>query len=246
MADKSMANKKLLIILPVAVGLAFVIGRPSVDYSQGNLLLSEPTQQDHLEQNYSEQSHSEQSHSEKSIAQVFSSGDMDSYRQMTVGSRLALQLGADNSSAVAEVMVTEVRREANAVSLKGLAFTSTLLQDTLLQDAEGSLLRDAEGSLLGDAGGSLLREAEGSLLGEAESSLSANGSMVMTIGEKFMHIFLSLDSGIYEYSGKDFQGIVSRTTDMRFKNDTAVLPNQSYELTDQPTRQLAVPEVKTQ
>ena len=238
MADKSMANKKLLIILPVAVGLAFVIGRPSVDYSQGNLLLSEPTQQDHLEQNYSEQSHSEQSHSEKSIAQVFSSGDMDSYRQMTVGSRLALQLGADNSSAVAEVMVTEVRREANAVSLKGLAFTSTLLQDTLLQDAEGSLLRDAEGSLLGDAGGSLLREAEG--------SLSANGSMVMTIGEKFMHIFLSLDSGIYEYSGKDFQGIVSRTTDMRFKNDTAVLPNQSYELTDQPTRQLAVPEVKTQ
>jgi len=213
MADKSMANKKLLIILPVAVGLAFVIGRPSVDYSQGNLLQSESTQQSRLDQNYLEQSHSE-----KSIAQVLSPSDMEFYRQLTVGSRLALQLGTNNSSAVAEVVVTKVRREGSAVSVKGYA----LLQGTLLQDAEGSLLREAEGSL------------------------SANGSMVMTIGEKFMHIFLSLDSGIYEYSGKDFQGIVSRTTDMRFKNDTAVLPNQSYELTDQPTRQLAVPEVKTQ
>jgi len=189
-----------------------------VDFGQGNLLQSESTQQDHLEQNYSEQSHLEQSHSEKSIAQVLSPSDMEFYRQLTVGSRLALQLGTNNSSAVAEVVVTKVRREGSAVSVKGYA----LLQGTLLQDAEGSLLREAEGSL------------------------SANGSMVMTIGEKFMHIFLSLDSGIYEYSGKDFQGIVSRTTDMRFKNDTAVLPNQSYELTDQPTRQLAVPEVKTQ
>jgi len=242
MADKSMANKKLLIILPVAVGLAFVIGRPSVDFGQGNLLQSESTQQDHLEQNYSEQSHLEQSHSEKSIAQVLSPSDMEFYRQLTVGSRLALQLGTNNSSAVAEVVVTKVRREGSAVSVKGYA----LLQGTLLQDAEGSLLRDAEGSLLRDAEGSLLGDAGGSLLREAEGSLSANGSMVMTIGEKFMHIFLSLDSGIYEYSGKDFQGIVSRTTDMRFKNDTAVLPNQSYELTDQPTRQLAVPEVKTQ
>jgi len=213
-----MANKKLLIALSVAVGLAFVIGRPSVDFGQGNLLQSESTQQDHLEQNYSEQSHLEQSHSEKSIAQVLSPSDMEFYRQLTVGSRLALQLGTNNSSAVAEVVVTKVRREGSAVSVKGYA----LLQGTLLQDAEGSLKREAEGSL------------------------SANGSMVMTIGEKFMHIFLSLDSGIYEYSGKDFQGIVSRTTDMRFKNDTAVLPNQSYELTDQPTRQLAVPEVKTQ
>jgi len=237
-----MANKKLLIALSVAVGLAFVIGRPSVDFGQGNLLQSESTQQDHLEQNYSEQSHLEQSHSEKSIAQVLSPSDMEFYRQLTVGSRLALQLGTNNSSAVAEVVVTKVRREGSAVSVKGYA----LLQGTLLQDAEGSLLRDAEGSLLRDAEGSLLGDAEGSLLREAEGSLSANGSMVMTIGEKFMHIFLSLDSGIYEYSGKDFQGIVSRTTDMRFKNDTAVLPNQSYELTDQPTRQLAVPEVKTQ
>ena len=243
-----MANKKLLIALSVAVGLAFVIGRPSVDFGQGNLLQSESTQQDHLEQNYSEQSHLEQSHSEKSIAQVLSPSDMEFYRQLTVGSRLALQLGTNNSSAVAEVVVTKVRREGSAVSVKGYALLQgTLLQDaegSLLRDAEGSLLRDAEGSLLGDAGGSLLREAEGSL--SANGSLFANGSMVMTIGEKFMHIFLSLDSGIYEYSGKDFQGIVSRTTDMRFKNDTAVLPNQSYELTDQPTRQLAVPEVKTQ
>ena len=237
-----MANKKLLIALSVAVGLAFVIGRPSVDFGQGNLLQSESTQQDHLEQNYSEQSHLEQSHSEKSIAQVLSPSDMEFYRQLTVGSRLALQLGTNNSSAVAEVVVTKVRREGSAVSVKGYA----LLQGTLLQDTEGSLLRDAEGSLLRDAEGSLLGDAGGSLLREAEGSLSANGSMVMTIGEKFMHIFLSLDSGIYEYSGKDFQGIVSRTTDMRFKNDTAVLPNQSYELTDQPTRQLAVPEVKTQ
>ena len=223
-----MANKKLLIALSVAVGLAFVIGRPSVDYGQGNLLQSESTQQGHLDQN-----HSEQSHSEKSIAQVFSPSDMEFYRQLSIGSRLVLQLGVDNSSAVAEVIVTKVKPEGSAVSVKGLAFTLTLLQN-----AEGSLLREAEGSLLEDA--------EGSLLGEAEGSLSANGSMVMTIGEKFMHIFLSLDSGIYEYSGKDFQGVVSRTTDMRFKNDTAVMPNQSYELTDKPTRQPAVSEVETQ
>ncbi len=229
-----MANKKLLIALSVAVGLAFVIGRPSVDYGQGNLLQSESTQQGHLDQN-----HSEQSHSEKSIAQVFSPSDMEFYRQLSIGSRLVLQLGVDNSSAVAEVIVTKVKPEGSAVSVKGLAFTLTLLQN-----AEGSLLREAEGSLLEDAEGSL--STEGSLLGETEGSLSANGSMVMTIGEKFMHIFLSLDSGIYEYSGKDFQGVVSRTTDMRFKNDTAVMPNQSYELTDKPTRQHAVSEVETQ
>ena len=215
-----MANKKLLIALSVAVGLAFVIGRPSVDYGQGNILQSESTQQGHLDQN-----HSEQSHSEKSIAQVFSPSDMEFYRQLSIGSRLVLQLGVDNSSAVAEVIVTKVKPEGSAVSVKGLAFTLTLLQN-----AEGSLLREAEGSLLEDA----------------EGSLSANGSMVMTIGEKFMHIFLSLDSGIYEYSGKDFQGVVSRTTDMRFKNDTAVMPNQSYELTDKPTRQPTVSEVETQ
>ena len=191
-----------------------------MDYGQGNLLQSESTQQGHLDQN-----HSEQSHSEKSIAQVFSPSDMEFYRQLSIGSRLVLQLGVDNSSAVAEVIVTKVKPEGSAVSVKGLAFTLTLLQN-----AEGSLLREAEGSLLEDA----------------EGSLSANGSMVMTIGEKFMHIFLSLDSGIYEYSGKDFQGVVSRTTDMRFKNDTAVMPNQSYELTDKPTRQPAVSEVETQ
>ena len=50
----------------------------------------------------------------------------------------------------------------------------------------------------------------------------------MTVGEKFIHVFLTLDSGIYEYSGKDFQGVVSRTKELRFNNDTAVLPKPVF------------------
>ena len=69
-------------------------------------------------------------------------------------------------------------------------------------------------------------------------SLSANGSLLMTLGDKFMHIFLASENGIYEFSGKEFQGVVERTKDMRFENDTAVLSNQSVELKDQPVRRV--------
>jgi len=140
-------------------------------------------------------------------------GDMDFYRQLTVGSLFALQLGVGNSDTVVEIVVAGVRVEGSAVLIEG----------------GSSLLKDADGS-------SSLQDADGS------SSLpDADGSMLMTVGEKFIHVFLTLDSGIYEYSGKDFQGVVSRTKELRFNNDTAVLPNQSFELTDQPTRQRAVP-----
>lgn len=176
-----MANKKALIALLIAAVLAFVFGRPSVEHRQGILFDSEPLKQDQQGQK---------------PGQISTPRDMDFYRQLTIGSKIALQLGADNSDAVVEVVVTRVTQEESAVSIKGLA--------------------------------------------------EAEGSMVMTIGEKFIHIFLSLDSGIYEYSGKDFQGVVSRTKDMRFKNDTAVLPNRSFELSDQPARRPLVPEVNRQ
>ena len=67
-------------------------------------------------------------------------------------------------------------------------------------------------------------------------SLPANGSILMTVGDKFMNIFLTLDNGIYEFSGRNFQGVVERTKDMRFENDTAIPRNQSVELSDTPVR----------
>jgi hypothetical protein len=67
-------------------------------------------------------------------------------------------------------------------------------------------------------------------------SLPDKGSILITVGDKFMHIFLTSEKGIYEFSGRDFQGVVERTTDMRFENDTVVHSNQSIRLTDQPVR----------
>ena len=67
-------------------------------------------------------------------------------------------------------------------------------------------------------------------------SLPDKGSILITVGDKFMHVFLASEKGIYEFSGRDFQGVVERTTDMRFENDTAVHRNQSVKLNDQPVR----------
>ena len=212
-----MANKKVLIALLVAVLLAFVIGRPSVEYSQDNLLQSESP---------------EQQLSGQKAGQALPPRDINFYRQLTIGSKLALQLETDN---VAEVIVTRVTREGSAVSIKGVAEAQG---PNVLKPAVGSSPAEGSSSAKG------FSSAKGSSL--AEGSSSAKGSMVMTIGEKFIHIFLSLDSGIYEYSGKNFQGTLSRTRDMRFENDTVVLPNQSFELSDQPVRRQAVPGVEPQ
>jgi hypothetical protein len=236
-----MDNKKILIALLIGAALVFVASR----------LWVEPFVE--LEQPVVELSELDPSPSPRQALLNKAMGDIDFYRQMTVGSRFALQLGVGNSDAVVEIVVTGVRVEGSAVLIEG---GSSLLEDadgsSSLQDAEGSSsLQDAEGSSsLQDAeGSSSLQDAEGSLqdsegaslLEDADGSLPADGSMLMTVGEKFIHVFLTLDSGIYEYSGKDFQGVVSRTKELRFNNDTAVLPNQSFELTDQPPRQRAVP-----
>jgi hypothetical protein len=67
-------------------------------------------------------------------------------------------------------------------------------------------------------------------------SLPDKGSILVTVGDKFIHVFLTSEKGIYEFSGRDFQGVVERTTDMRFENDTVVHSNQSSKLIDQPVR----------
>ena len=209
-----MDNKKILIALLIGAALVFVARR----------LWVEPFVE--LEQPVVELSELDPSPSPRQALLNKAVGDMDFYRQMTVGSRFALQLGVGNSDTVVEIVVAGVRVEGSAVLIEG--------GSSLLEDAEGSSsLQDAEGSLQDSEGASLLEDADG--------SLPADGSMLMTVGEKFIHVFLTLDSGIYEYSGKDFQGVVSRTKELRFNNDTAVLPNQSFELTDQPPRQRAVP-----
>jgi hypothetical protein len=69
-------------------------------------------------------------------------------------------------------------------------------------------------------------------------SLPDKGSILITVGDKFMHIFLTSEKGIYEFSGRDFQGVVERTIDMRFENDTVVNSNQSVKLNDQPVRRV--------
>ena len=185
-----MDNKKILIGLLIGAALVFVASRLWVE-PLGELEL-QPAALSELDP------------SPRQTLLNTAVGDMDFYRQLTVGSLFALQLGVGNSDTVVEIVVAGVRVEGSAVLIEG--------GPSSLQDADGS------------------------------SSLpDADGSMLMTVGEKFIHVFLTLDSGIYEYSGKDFQGVVSRTKELRFNNDTAVLPNQSFELTDQPTRQRAVP-----
>lgn len=64
----------------------------------------------------------------------------------------------------------------------------------------------------------------------------SSSSFLMTVGDQFLHIFLSYAGGIYEFSGRDFQGTVKRTTDMRFENDIARLPNRSQPVDTQPDR----------
>ena len=71
-------------------------------------------------------------------------------------------------------------------------------------------------------------------------SVDAGGDLLMTVGEQFVHLFLSYAGGIYEYSGRDFQGVLKRTTDMRFDNDIARLPDQSMPVYSQPDRKPAV------
>ncbi len=176
-----MHNKKALIALLIGAGLVFVVSRMSVEPLAERELLEVS--------DYSPQ---------QTLLRA-AVGDMDFYRQLTVGSSLALQLDADNSDAFAEVVVTKVVLEGEVTSIRGIA---------LSQDA--------------------------------------NGSMLMTIGDKFIHIFLALDKGIYEFSGKDFQGVLERTKDMRFANDTALRVNQSVELTDQPVRRAVVVPVNNQ
>lgn len=179
-----MVNKKtfitVLIALLLVLGLIFVIGRSYVAPVKNN---QQPQEIASVESAVSSESGSLRS----------PVGELDYYRQLSIGDSFTLQLGADNTDATAEVVVSQIALEGVIVSIVG------------------------------------------------SLSLPEKGSILMTIGEKFIHIFLTLDSGIYEYSGKDFQGVVSRTKDMRFNNDTAVLPNQSFELTDQPARQRAVP-----
>lgn len=70
-------------------------------------------------------------------------------------------------------------------------------------------------------------------------SVDSGGGLLMTVGEQFVHLFLSYAGGIYEYSGRDFQGILKRTTDMRFDNDIARLPDQSVPVNSQPDRRPA-------
>lgn len=70
-------------------------------------------------------------------------------------------------------------------------------------------------------------------------TVGSQGSYLMTVGDQFLHIFLSYAGGIYEYSGRDFQGTVKRTTDMRFENDIARLPNRSQPVDTVPVRRSA-------
>jgi len=179
-----MVNLKALIALLVGVGLGvgllFVISRPAVE----SIEVEPPLQTSILTSPDSDPE-------PKLLAPAVRT--LDFYRQLLTGSRLALQLEANNPDAIAEVVFTEVAREPNITTIKGTVANS-------------------------------------------------KGSMVMTIGDEFMHIFLAVDTGIYEFSGKDFRGIVERTKDMRFDNDIAVPQNKSIELNRQPVRRPAVPE----
>jgi hypothetical protein len=57
-----------------------------------------------------------------------------------------------------------------------------------------------------------------------------DGSVIMTIGDKFTHVFITANNAIFEFSGKDFQGIVARTVDMRLNNDITISRDQPVEL----------------
>ncbi|MDG1812882.1 MAG: hypothetical protein P8H28_02685 [Porticoccaceae bacterium] len=68
--------------------------------------------------------------------------------------------------------------------------------------------------------------------------LSEEGSVLITMGEKFTHIFVSANRGIFEYSGKDFQGLVTQTKDMRLADDIAIPQQQAVELFNPKLQQL--------
>ena len=70
-------------------------------------------------------------------------------------------------------------------------------------------------------------------------TVDPRGSFLMTIGDQFIHIFLSYAGGIYEYSGRDFQGTVARTTEMGFENDIARPPNRLRPGDTEPVRRSA-------
>ena len=73
----------------------------------------------------------------------------------------------------------------------------------------------------------------------AKGSLATtDGSLIMTIGDKLTHVFLTANNAIFEFSGKDFQGVVARTTDMRLTNDIAISRGQSVELYSPKLQQL--------
>jgi hypothetical protein len=178
-----MVNLKALIALLVGVGLGvgllFVINRPLIQ----SIEVEQQPQTSIL-------TSSDSDPEPELLAPAVRT--LDFYRQLLTGSRLALQLEANNPDAIAEVVFTEVAREPNITTIKGTVANS-------------------------------------------------KGSMVMTVGDKFMHIYLAVDTGIYEFSGKDFRGVVERTKDMRFDNDIAVPQNKSIELNRQPIRRPAVP-----
>ena len=71
-------------------------------------------------------------------------------------------------------------------------------------------------------------------------SVDSGGGLLLTVGVQIVHLFLSYAGGIYEYSGRDFQGVLKHTTDMRFDNDIARLPDQSMPVYSQPDRKPAV------
>lgn len=178
MANKKIFNARLaalLIGLLIVIGLMLVVGRPHMVSVESD-------------QRQQQVASAEVALIADSMPVSSLERDLDFYRQLSSGDSFALQLGADNSAAVAEVVVTQISREGIIASITG------------------------------------------------SLSSGQKGSIHMTVGDKFMHVFLSSENGIYEYSGSDFQAVVERTKDMRFENDTAALRNQSVELNDQPVR----------
>ena len=79
-----------------------------------------------------------------------------------------------------------------------------------------------------------------------KGSVTPDGSIVMTVGDKFIHIFLTQNNGIYEFSGKDFKGVVKRTKEMRLNNDIAIFSGTSVELASPSIQQKFKSEVQVQ
>jgi len=72
-----------------------------------------------------------------------------------------------------------------------------------------------------------------------EGSLdTVENSVIMTIGDNFTHVFVSANNAIFEFSGKDFQGVLARTEDMRLSDDIAIFRDQPAELYSPKLQQL--------